>query len=98
MLLSVQIAISIENARLYQRLEHLNTTLEEQVQNEQRNWSSTPPTVSALMEQSRLEERNRIAGIHDTIGHTLTGVLMQVKLRRDWLLKTGGSANQNERL
>ena len=89
MLLSGQIAISIENARLYQRLEHLNTTLEEQVQERTKKLERVHhQTVSALMEQSRLEERNRIAReIHDTIGHTLTGVLMQIEAAKRLAVK-----------
>lgn len=80
-LLSGQVAISIENARLYRRLEELNATLEEKVKERTDELARVHrETANALVEQSKLEERNRIAReIHDTIGHTLTGVLMQIE-------------------
>jgi signal transduction histidine kinase len=88
-LLSGQIAISIDNAKLYKRLEELTTTLEENVHERTGELASVyQETINALVEQSRLEERNRIAReIHDTIGHTLTGVLLQLEAGKKLLLR-----------
>lgn len=88
-LLTAQIAISIENARLYRRLQQLNATLEDKVKERTAELAEIHrETVSALVEQSRLEERNRIAReIHDTIGHTLTAVLIQMEAAKRLLTR-----------
>jgi predicted ATPase/signal transduction histidine kinase len=95
-LLSGQIAISIENARLYRRLEELNATLEEKVKERTAELAQVHrETVNALVEQSRLEERNRIAReIHDTLGHTLTGVLLQIEAGKRLLVRDSRRAQE----
>lgn len=88
-LLSAQIAISIENAVLYRRLQQMNITLEDKVRERTERLAQLQrETVDALLEKSRLEERNRIAReIHDTVGHTLTSVLMQIEAGKRLLQK-----------
>ncbi|MCR8643427.1 AAA family ATPase [Paenibacillus sp. N1-5-1-14] len=80
-LLASQCAISIENARLYSRIQHLNNSLEDQVRDRTRSLErSMRETFAALAEVSVYEERNRIAQeIHDIVGHTLTSTILQIE-------------------
>ena len=88
-LLTAQIAISIQNATLYDALRAVNRELEgafaetavslEQTQREM---------AAALVEKAILEERNKLAGhIHDTVGHTLTSVLTQIEAGKKLLVR-----------
>jgi predicted ATPase/signal transduction histidine kinase len=80
-LLAGQIAISLQNAMLYDQLRAENTSLEGAyaetavtLENTQREAAGT------MIEKAILEERNQIArDIHDTIGHALTSVLLQIE-------------------
>jgi predicted ATPase/signal transduction histidine kinase len=80
-LLSSQIAISVQNALLYERLREENVRLAGSVSRAE--WSlsrSRRETAAARIENAILEERNRIAGdIHDMIDHAMTGVLAQIE-------------------
>lgn len=80
-LLSSQIAISIQNAILYDGLRTVNSELEGAVTQTAISLErSQREAAGALIEKAILEERNRIAGeIHDTVGHTLTSVLLQIE-------------------
>lgn len=80
-IISSQLAISIENARLYSELQELNINLEEKVvERTLKLEQSQRETAIALAEKSVLEERTRIAReVHDTVGHTLTSVNMQIE-------------------
>ncbi len=92
-IISSQLAISIENARLYSELQELNTNLEEKVLERTRKLEQSQKEIAtALAERSILEERTRIAReVHDTVGHTLTSVNMQIEagkrlIRKDTVL------------
>ncbi len=80
-LLTIQAAISIENARLYSTMQELNEQLEEKVEKRTRFLEqSQRETAEALAEKSVLQERNRIAReIHDVVGHTLTTTIVQME-------------------
>lgn len=80
-LLSTQVAISIENATLYTKMQELNDHLEEKVVERTKFLEqSQKETAEALAEKSVLEERNRIAReIHDVVGHTLTTTVVQIE-------------------
>lgn len=80
-IISSQLAISIENARLYSELQELNTNLEGKVLERTRKLEQSQKEIAtALAERSILEERTRIAReVHDTVGHTLTSVNMQIE-------------------
>ncbi|WP_258358985.1 AAA family ATPase [Moorella sulfitireducens] len=88
-LLAAQIAIAVENAALYRSLQQVNATLEEKVRERTESLARLQKeTLDALVEKSRLEERNRIAReIHDTVGHTLTSVLVQIEAGKRLLQK-----------
>ncbi|WP_442601990.1 AAA family ATPase [Paenibacillus sp. KN14-4R] len=83
-LLASQCAISIENAKLYTGIQHLNNSLEDQVKERTRSLElSMRETSAALAEVSVYEERNRIAQeIHDIVGHTLTSTILQIEAGR----------------
>lgn len=93
-LLSAQMVVSLENAGLYKQLRRLNATLEDKITERTVELGEIQKeTVEALMEQSRLQERNRIAGeIHDTVGHTLTSVLIQIEAGKRLLTKNSDLA------
>ena len=93
-LLSAQMAVSMENAGLYKQLQRLNVTLEDKVKERTAELAEfQKETAEALMEQSRLQERNRIAReIHDTVGHTLTSVLIQIEAGKRLLAKSSDLA------
>ncbi|KKM09409.1 hypothetical protein SY88_18810 [Clostridiales bacterium PH28_bin88] len=95
-LLAAQIAIAVENAALYRSLQQMNATLEEKVRERTESLARLQKeTLDALLEKSRLEERNRIAReIHDTVGHTLTSVLVQIEAGKRLLRKDAGLVAQ----
>ena len=92
--LAAQMAISIENASLYRRLQEMNTTLEDKVRERTASLAQMrKETMKAYAEQSRLRERTSIAReIHDTVGHTLTAVLVQIEAGKRLLQKDAGGA------
>lgn len=79
--LSSQIAISVQNAILYDGLRMENSELEGAITQTAISLErSQREAAGALIEKAILEERTRIAGeIHDTVGHTLTSVLLQIE-------------------
>lgn len=80
-ILSSQLAISIVNAGLYSELQKLNYSLEEKVLERTLKLEEFQQKMTTtLVEKSILEERTRIAReIHDTVGHTLTSVNVQIE-------------------
>lgn len=88
-LLSSQIAISLQNAMMYDRLRAANTELEGAYAETAITLEHTQREAAGTMiEKVILEERSRIAGdIHDTIGHTLTSVLLQLEIGKKLLNK-----------
>lgn len=88
------IAISIENARLYANVRQLNMSLEAKVRERTESLRrSMEDTRAALDEKAALEERGRIIGeIHDTIGHTLTTVHIQLEAGKRLIEKNKAQA------
>jgi predicted ATPase/signal transduction histidine kinase len=80
-LLASHIAISIQNAIMYSQLKKENVELADTVSETAVSLEhSRREAAQALVEKAISDERNRIAGeIHDTIGHTLTSVLLQIE-------------------
>jgi len=80
-LLASHIAISIQNAIMYSHLKKENFELADTVSETAVSLEhSRREAAQAMVEKAISDERNRIAGeIHDTIGHTLTSVLMQIE-------------------
>lgn len=95
--LSTQFAISIENAHLYKTLQLLNLHLEEKVKERTEHLQKTHIAMAeALAEKAKLEERNRIAReIHDTVGHTLTTILVQIEAGKRLIHKDSQQALKN---
>jgi len=85
-LLMNQAGISIENARLYNRLTALNQNLEQRVQERTNQLEILNQELTVKNEQLKqhamtieeltiVKERNRIASeVHDTLGHTMTSI------------------------
>ncbi|WP_438348170.1 histidine kinase [Paenibacillus sp. FA6] len=88
-LLSSQCAISVANAKLFSRIQHLKNSLEEQVEERTQSLEkSMQETSAALAEMSVYAERNRIAQeIHDIVGHTLTSTVLQIEAGKRLLHK-----------
>ncbi|QOY36729.1 AAA family ATPase [Anaerobacillus isosaccharinicus] len=95
--LSTQFAISIENANLYKTSQILNANLEEKVKERTKHLQNSHLAMAeALAEKAKLAERNRIAReIHDTVGHTLTTILVQIEAGKRLAKKDVHLAIQN---
>jgi predicted ATPase/signal transduction histidine kinase/tRNA A-37 threonylcarbamoyl transferase component Bud32 len=90
-LLIGQAAISLENARLYERLEDYSETLElkveERTQALQQALEQERSLKQRIEEMAAIEERNRIAReIHDSLGHSLTALNVQLQAAVSLLL------------
>ncbi|HEY9626963.1 MAG TPA: AAA family ATPase [Coleofasciculaceae cyanobacterium] len=97
-LLIAQAAISLENARLYERLEDYAETLELNVEQRTQALQQTQVELVQALKQERslkqrieeiaaIEERNRIAReIHDSLGHYLTALNVQLQAAASLLL------------
>ncbi|WP_235857695.1 GAF domain-containing sensor histidine kinase [Paenibacillus albiflavus] len=88
-LLAAQCAISIENAKLYAGIQHLNNSLEDLVRERTRSLEQAMrETSAALAEVSIYEERNRIAHeIHDIVGDTLASTIQKIEAGKQLLHK-----------
>ena len=93
-LLAGQIAISLQNAMLYDQLRTENTTLEGAYAETAVTLEHTQrEAAGTMLEKAILEERNRIASdIHDTIGHALTSVLLQIEAGKKLLARQASDA------
>jgi predicted ATPase/signal transduction histidine kinase/tRNA A-37 threonylcarbamoyl transferase component Bud32 len=90
-LLIAQAAISLENARLYERLEDYSETLElkveERTQALQQALQQERSLKQRIEEMAAIEERNRIAReIHDSLGHSLTALNVQLQAAASLLI------------
>lgn len=92
-----QLYISIENAYLYSNLQNLNEKLEEKVRERTEHLeNSQKEAAKVLVEKSVLEERTRIAReIHDTVGHTLTSINVQIEVAKRLIRKEPELAAEN---
>ncbi|MDT8861169.1 sensor histidine kinase [Alkalihalobacillus sp. MEB130] len=81
-------------AKLNEQLSHLNESLEDKVQERTETLKNTMrETAAALAEKSALEERNQlIRDIHDTVGHTLTTIIVQIEAGKRLIKKDPLSA------
>lgn len=95
-ILSQSIILSIKYAKTFQKvaflniqLRQLNESLEEKIQERTKTLQDTMrETASAIAEKSMYEERNRLVReIHDTVGHTLTSIIVQIEAGKRLITK-----------
>lgn len=85
-----------EANRLNDLLQNLNGKLEEQVKAQTESLEqSMKETAIALSDKMVLEERNRLIGeIHDTVGHTLTTINIQIEAGKRLIEKKPSDAKE----